>query len=301
MKYIAHIISVRVISVFLLLFLCSSCASNNKAIQAYRNIGATLSKKFQLTRGELIIVYDLIEIDGSDCIYSKDLGLIINNTNYQKKYLNKFDKKFRSAAHLRFVASKKVLKLSSLLQKLHKKHKILSNNEYNYLKRLSMRDIRKIDSRKELDRIDEIAKYIPIMLPECHTKISSHYGKRNHPIHGGCKFHLGIDMYSKKSCPVFASASGVVTSVGRRNGYGNVVEIRHKGSKNKEIITTRYAHLNEESVNEGQFVNRGEIIGRQGSSGKVTNEHLHFEIWVNGQHVNPYDFISNDCACQNLR
>lgn len=288
----------RILSIFFILLCCSSCGSDNVVIQAYRNIGAELGKKFQLTRSDLIIAYDLAEIDGSDCIYSKDLGFIINSVEYQEKYLDRFEENFRSAAHLRFVASKKVLKVSSLLQKLHKKYKILSNNEYNYLKRLSRRDIRRIDSRKELEKIDEILKYIPIMMPECQTKISSHYGKRRHPVNRKYKFHSGIDMYSKSGCPIFASASGVVTFTGRKNGYGNIVEITHKGSKDKEIIKTRYAHLKNYNVKKGQKLHRGEIIGRQGRSGKVTSEHLHFEIWVNGDHVNPYDFISHDCSCK---
>ncbi len=294
MKYIT-----RVLAVLYLILFCSACSSDNVAIQAYRNIGAELGKKFQLTRSDLIIAYDLAEIDGSDCIYSKDLGLIINSRDYQSKYLDRFDKNFRSVAHLRLVASKKVLKGSSLMQKLHKKYKILSNNQYNYLKRLSKKDIRLIDSRKELEKIDEIIKHVPIMLPECQTKITSTYGKRYHPVHGHDKFHSGIDMYSKTACPVFASAFGIVTFVGNKNGYGNIVEIRHKGSKDKEVIKTVYAHLKSYNVKKGQVVDRGEIIGRQGKTGKVTREHLHFEIWVNGKHVDPYDFVSNGCACQN--
>lgn len=283
----------RVAAYFLILFLLLSCHSNDSSIESYHKIGAELNKNHRVSGSDLIITYDLGRIDNTDCIYAKDLGLIINSKKYQSQYLDKFGKNYKSPDILRTEARLKVARIQKLLLKIHKRYKILTAGQYRYVSKLAKLDIKKIDARKELVRLDKIIRFIPLMLPEYKVSISSHYGRRKHPVKGVRKFHCGIDLYSKVSAPIFAAASGRVAFAGRMNGYGNMIEVLHPNG-----MKTRYAHLRSLYVRKDQMIHRGQIIGRQGKSGKVTNEHLHFEIWIRGKHINPYELISHACKCQ---
>ncbi len=121
--------------------------------------------------------------------------------------------------------------------------------------------------------------------------ISSYYGYRNPGI-SGWGFHGGIDIIrygGSTGIPVVASASGtVVTAYSGWSGYGHTVVINHGNG-----ITTRYAHMQPGSicVRAGQYVYQGQQIGRIGSTGNSTGPHLHFEVLVNGQKVNPLNYI----------
>ena len=272
----------------------NGCSSVDSPAKAYRVIGAKLNKDYKLSGSDLIVSYDLGKIDNTNCIYAQDLGIILNMHSYHKTYFSKFDARFKSASILKKEAMHKVVRIYKLLLNLHKKYNILSNNDYQYVKRISKADLLKIDSRKELMKLDNIIKHIPVMLPEHATTISSHYGTRHHPIKGKAKFHCGIDLYSKISAPVFAAADGMVVFAGNsHNGYGNIVDVNHGNG-----IQTRYAHLKKTSVRKGQKIVRGQMIGFQGSTGSTTGEHLHYEIHIKGKHINPYDFISHACICQ---
>lgn len=267
-----------------------SCTADNKASITYRQIGAKLNKQYKLTNSDLIITYDLGRLNNSGYIYAADLGAILNDEKYKKEYVSKFKSNFRSSENIRKTSLNKIIRIYKLLAKLHLKHKILTNNEYQYIKRLQKSDVTKMDARHELSKLDKIIKNIPIMLPEHNTRISSHYGKRKHPVTKKRKFHCGIDLYSSTAAPIYSSAEGRVVFAGKRNGYGNIVEIYHgRGMK------TKYAHLKNIIVKKGQKVTRGQIIGRQGRTGRVTSEHLHYEIWIHNKHINPYDFISCEC------
>ena len=126
----------------------------------------------------------------------------------------------------------------------------------------------------------------PIMSPAPKgTKITSGYGQR-----GGSSttkgFHPGVD-FDRKFQPVYAAAAGVVSIIGNEpTGYGNWVEIRHADGK-----ATRYGHLKSISVSRGQHVKAGQIIGTSGNTGRSTAPHLHFEILVNGQKVDPTPYV----------
>lgn len=285
--------AVRLITLASMLFILGSCHSEDEMSVAYRQVGANLNQHYHLTGGDVILTYDLGRINNADTIYAKDLGLIISDDDYRQDYQNKFNVTYKSPTDLRREAIRKILKISKILKQLHAKYKILSYNEYQYIKRLDTQDLIHMDARYELTKLDKIMKRIPILLPECSPRITSHYGRRKHPVTKKYKFHCGIDLYGKKAAPIFASAEGKVIFTGRRNGYGNFVEISHGRG-----IVSKYAHLKNIEVKKGQQISRGQLIGRQGRSGKVTSEHLHYEIWVNGNHVNPYDFISCECKCR---
>jgi len=99
-------------------------------------------------------------------------------------------------------------------------------------------------------------------------------------------YHSGLDFAGGHATPIHATGPGVVSYVGRRSGYGNVVEIDHgRGLK------TRYAHLSGFAVRPGERVAVGQRIAAMGSTGRSTGTHLHYEVWVNGRAQNPGRFL----------
>lgn len=111
----------------------------------------------------------------------------------------------------------------------------------------------------------------PLIAPSI---ISSIFGSRVHPVTGQVRFHQGTDLAAPEGTPVVASFSGRVEIAGWLGGYGLIVVISHG-----DTHETRYAHLSEVLVKEGQEVKQGTVIGLVGSTGMATGPHLHFEIW----------------------
>ncbi len=116
--------------------------------------------------------------------------------------------------------------------------------------------------------------------------VSSEFGMRLHPISGERRFHAGIDLAVDTGTPVSASARGVVTFTGRRGGYGLLVIVDHENG-----MSTRYAHLSKLLVKVGDHVERGERIALSGATGNVTGEHLHYEVRINDEPVNPRPYL----------
>lgn len=127
---------------------------------------------------------------------------------------------------------------------------------------------------------------IPSGKPTATPMLSSSYGYRSDPFNGHAAFHAGLDFPGSIGQPILAAASGKVSFAGQRSGYGNVVEITHGNG-----IMTRYAHLSGFAAHAGQQVTRGEKIARMGSTGRSTGPHLHFEVRVNGNPINPRRFL----------
>jgi len=118
--------------------------------------------------------------------------------------------------------------------------------------------------------------------------ISSGYGMRRSPISGRNEFHTGIDIPAPNGTNFVTAGSGVVTFVGWMNGFGNTIIIDHGGG-----VSTLYAHNSLNSVAVGQSVQARQIIGNIGSTGWSTGPHSHFEVRVNGQHIDPMYFLLN--------
>jgi murein DD-endopeptidase MepM/ murein hydrolase activator NlpD len=116
--------------------------------------------------------------------------------------------------------------------------------------------------------------------PTVSHRINSPYGPR----WGG--FHTGIDIWCPEGNPDFASKGGTVIAAEWGGGYGNMTIIDHGGG-----YSSLYAHQSRMYVHQGQTVRRGEQIGACGSTGNATGAHLHFEIRINGQHVNPAPYL----------
>ncbi|MFU8863982.1 MAG: DUF5930 domain-containing protein [Rhodobacterales bacterium] len=117
-------------------------------------------------------------------------------------------------------------------------------------------------------------------------RFTSGFGMRRDPKTGGRRMHEGIDFAGPVGTPLHATADGVVTFAGWQSGYGRLIKIKHEFG-----IETRFAHLSKINVNVGQRVSRGDRIGDMGASGRVTGPHLHYEVRVDGQAVNPMIYI----------
>ncbi len=117
--------------------------------------------------------------------------------------------------------------------------------------------------------------------------VSSPYGRRVDPISGKLAWHTGIDIAGRKGTDVVAIAAGVVVFAGWRDGYGNMVEIRHDNG-----YVTRYAHHQDLAVSAGDIVKRGDSLGVLGNSGRATGPHVHVEVLENGRHVNPAPYVT---------
>ena len=127
---------------------------------------------------------------------------------------------------------------------------------------------------------------IPTAMPAASMMMSSGFGYRADPFTGAAAMHAGLDFKGAVGTPILAAAEGRVVLAGFNGGYGNSVEIRHANG-----IVTRYAHLSGLNVRKGQMVERGVRIGRMGSTGRSTGSHLHFEVRLNGQAINPRKFL----------
>ena len=120
--------------------------------------------------------------------------------------------------------------------------------------------------------------------------ITSPFGYRIHPIFKSRIFHSGIDIGGPNGGAIAASNDGKVIFTGWYGGYGKVVILDH-GVINGQPITTLYAHMSSISVSNGQFVKKGQTVGREGSTGYSTGPHCHFEVRVNGKPTNPMNYI----------
>ena len=115
------------------------------------------------------------------------------------------------------------------------------------------------------------------------AKVGSLYGYRLDPFTRRAKFHSGVNIKARSGDPVAASHAGTVQFAGWFSGYGNLVIVNHGGG-----VTTYYAHLSSFDVAAGDRVERGVIVGRAGSTGRATSPHLHYEVRLDGNPVNPF-------------
>ena len=124
---------------------------------------------------------------------------------------------------------------------------------------------------------------LPDLWPTDGGVISSPYGGRTGPINGGFDWHPGIDIAVDIGTPVYAAGMGTVETAGWNGGYGQYVRIRHGNG-----YESAYGHMSGIAVSAGQQVRKGEIIGFVGSTGYSTGPHLHFEVFVDGENVDPW-------------
>jgi murein DD-endopeptidase MepM/ murein hydrolase activator NlpD len=127
----------------------------------------------------------------------------------------------------------------------------------------------------------------PIHMPiSGNFRQSSNFGNRKDPFTGGRAFHSGLDFAAPNGTTVLSAGKGIVTFVGRRSGYGNIVEVTHANG-----LVTRYAHLSAFLSDKGQQVNTGTPIAKVGSTGRSTGPHLHFEVRRSDTAIDPKKFL----------
>jgi murein DD-endopeptidase MepM/ murein hydrolase activator NlpD len=129
-----------------------------------------------------------------------------------------------------------------------------------------------------------------LSVPVDDTYITSPYGMRMHPLLHVEMLHDGIDLHAPCGTPVYAAAAGRVTSEGHAGNYGDQLKIDH-GTVRGRHLATSYNHLQGFAVGTGARVDRGQLIGYAGDTGRVTACHLHFMVYVNGEAVDPTSWL----------
>jgi murein DD-endopeptidase MepM/ murein hydrolase activator NlpD len=183
--------------------------------------------------------------------------------------------------------------------------KYLPLNKFN----LASEDYEPLNSFKKIEvALEQINEEVPLLKQQISSSIlfqtnlpegvpvigkymlSSGFGERIDPFTSQPSFHPGVDIASELGTPVVAAAKGKVTKINSMNdksGYGNYIEITHPNK-----VSTLYGHLSEILVKENQFLQKGEIIGLVGDTGRSTGPHLHFEVQIDGKAVDPMAIIS---------
>ena len=143
--------------------------------------------------------------------------------------------------------------------------------------------VEKLNAKAEeyQDTLDRYPDFRPTV-----GNVVSPFGYRIHPVTGETKFHKGVDLDNVTGTAIWASAKGVVVSAKYDGAYGYSIVVDHENG-----LQTRYAHLSKMLAGVGDEVEKGELIGRMGATGLVTGAHLHFEVMVDGERVNPMDYI----------
>ena len=130
---------------------------------------------------------------------------------------------------------------------------------------------------------------IPSRMPVEGFRLSSDFGMRTHPVLGGRRGHKGIDLAAPTGTPIHATADAVVSKADWFSSYGLYVSLEHGAD-----IQTRYGHMSRLNVYAGQRVRKGDVIGYMGSTGRSTGSHLHYEVRIAGQAVNPLPYMQAD-------
>ncbi len=179
-----------------------------------------------------------------------------------------------------------LIQVSSKLDRLSKKM-LVQSGSYN--------EITGLVKDKE-----KMVACIPSIQPIAVDKLKhfgSGFGYRIHPIYKCYKMHTGIDLTAKRGTKIYTTGDGVVIDAEKyARGYGKHVKINHGYG-----YVTLYAHMSKVLVKSGEKVKRGDVIGLVGSTGLSTNPHLHYEVIVNGEFVDPVDFYYNDMTEEEYR
>jgi murein DD-endopeptidase MepM/ murein hydrolase activator NlpD len=145
----------------------------------------------------------------------------------------------------------------------------------------------RLDSvRTGVERQQALAASTPSIWPVVGWLTSS-FGSRQDPVSGGADFHPGLDIYADYGTPVKATAEGTIDTAGWAGDYGNMILVKHGYG-----MSTRYGHLSRILVSTGDVVPRGQVIGYVGATGRTTGSHLHYEILLNGQRINPLRLLA---------
>lgn len=163
-----------------------------------------------------------------------------------------------------------------------------TSNSFDRLERQFALQTRSFEELEDLAiQHRDVLRQQPAILPLRNARLTSGFGSRFHPILRTTRMHSGVDFPTPRGTPIYATGDGVISFVGSKSGYGNVVEVNHPIAGRQ----TRYAHLTRaaEGIHVGVSVRRGQIIAYSGNTGLSTGPHLHYEVrrLDDGQALNP--------------
>ena len=137
------------------------------------------------------------------------------------------------------------------------------------------------------ERLKALLSFVPLRMPlSGDPSVTSTFGYRADPFLGRLALHPGVDLAEPYGAEIRSAAAGRVVHAGNAGGYGIMVEIDHGNG-----LATRYAHMSEALVEEGEEVDKGAVLGRLGSTGRSTGPHLHYEVRVDGEPVDPERYL----------
>jgi murein DD-endopeptidase MepM/ murein hydrolase activator NlpD len=134
--------------------------------------------------------------------------------------------------------------------------------------------------------LHDIVGKLPLGQPVSGAHMTGQFGRRIDPFNGHWAIHPGVDLAGPSHAKIFSTGQGRVIDAGHKSAYGNAIDIDHGFG-----VVTRYGHLSRIFVRPGQMVKAGQLIGLQGSTGRSTGQHLHYEVRVNDHPVNPVNFL----------
>ncbi|MBN8544417.1 MAG: peptidoglycan DD-metalloendopeptidase family protein [Alphaproteobacteria bacterium] len=147
---------------------------------------------------------------------------------------------------------------------------------------------------KRLMVLNDIIESMPLAKPITTTyRLTSGFGTRVDPFRGHLAFHSGMDLAAPYGTKVIATTDGRIGFTGWRGAYGQMIDVEHGFG-----FSSRYGHLSKILVQKGQFVKKGQVIGIQGSTGRSTGQHVHYEVRYNNKPLNPKNFLK---AGENVR
>jgi murein DD-endopeptidase MepM/ murein hydrolase activator NlpD len=172
-------------------------------------------------------------------------------------------------------------------RKITESGKTVSVGDLDYAELHGVKFYRFERSHGDVEYFDETGKNIKGFLlrtPVDGARVTSLFGMRKHPILGYTRAHQGIDFGAGEGAPILAAGDGVVVEAGRKGGYGNWLRIRHTG-----VWDTGYGHISRfaRGIRPGVHVRQGQVVAYVGATGLATGPHLHYEIWRDGERVNP--------------
>lgn len=270
------------------IFILSSCISV---------CGGYKYKVYSLTKENIIDL--LINNQEKQKILHEEINDLEEDIKIKKDTLNGIGNESNSDSNIvtvSFIKEEDLLDEEKITQEDLIKDEIfsLTNEKEEYEKELENYMTEGVKLEKYLEEEKRIyleknnLEYIPGIWPlESYTTISSQFGNRIHPISGVYKFHKGIDIPAPENTDILASDDGIVMFSGTKNGYGNVVKIKHFDGKE-----TLYAHSIYNLVKSGDIVRKGQVVSKVGSTGNSTGNHLHFETIVKGKIINPLVVVS---------
>jgi len=230
-----------------------------------------------------------------DKIYS--LSAEIDSILVKLKLMEEWEDKVRSDKNfkeinkdIRNMGMGGIPQIDSTFIKLGNEFNTSYNHTLNKLNQLKSKVDFDLKTHRELADKVELKEFLYLNTPSIYPaygRISDAYGWRKHPITGKRSFHKGIDFGNVSGTSIYATADGIIKKSSREKYFGKYIVISHKFG-----YQTKYAHLGKSFVKSGQTVQRGEIIGLMGNSGRSTGVHLHYEVLRYNQHRNPYKYLN---------